>query len=218
MNKNLLKLLSGFFVYIFLVSNFIHFISTTKNTKSVPYELITKDIETDYSNDLTSNVGTFITDYNKNIEDSIISFMTNVFTIRNNAFINGNVENLYKFYDTTENFGEYSLKHEFKRIAFLRDIVKHKNITLKNIKSIPTIKDIHINNGVYNLTLSEKYSFDYFYNNKPKKVNTFSIELIHTLELKDNGNSFIITKDYYEDYFKSGLDKYEFNLTEKKIP
>ena len=218
MNKKLLQLLSEFFISIFLITNFIYFISTTKSTKLVPSEFIVKDIELDYSNALTSNVGTFITDSNRNSEDSIISFMTNVFTIRNNAFFNGNVEKLYKFYDTDENFGEYSLKHEFKRIAFLRDIVRNKNLTLKNMKSIPTIKDININNGVYNLTLSEKYSFDYFYNYNPKKISNFSIELIHTLELKDNGNSFIITKDYYEDYFKSGLDRYNFNLTEKNIP
>ena len=70
---------------------------------------------------------------------------------------------------------------------------------------------------MYNLTLNEKYIFTYFNNNNPNKVKTFSVDLIHTLELKDSGNSFIISKDYYEDYFKNGLDQYEFNLTEKNI-
>ncbi len=218
MNRKLLKLLSGFFIYIFLTTNFIYFISTTKNTKSSDSEFITQNYKNDSSNDLSSNVGTFITDSNKNIENSIINFMQNIFNIRNAAFLNGNVEKLYKFYNTNENFGEYSLKHEFKRIAFLRNLAKERHLTFKNIESTPTIKDINIKNGLYNLTLNEKYIFTYFINDNPNKVNTFTVDLIHTLELKDSGNSFIISKDYYEDYFKNGLDEYEFNLTEKNIP
>ena len=214
MNKKLLKLLSGFFVYIFLITNFIYFLSTTKKFNSSPTEFTS----TNDNDDITSNVGTFITDSKKNVESSIVNFMQNVFDIRNSAFLNGNVEKLYKFYETSDNFGEYSLKHEFKRIAFLRNLAKKRKLTLKNIESTPTIKDIKIKNGLYNLTLSEKYIFTYFINDNPNKVNTFTIDLIHTLELKDSGNSFIILKDYYEDYFKNGLDEYEFNLTEKIIP
>ncbi|WP_294364031.1 hypothetical protein [uncultured Clostridium sp.] len=213
MNKKLLKQLSGFFVYIFLIANFIYFISNTKKYKLSPIEITTNN----YKDDMTSNVGTFISDSKENIESSIINFMQNIFDMRNSAFLNGNVEKLYKFYDTSENFGEYSLKHEFKRIAFLRNLSREKNLTFKSIESTPTIKDIKIKNGLYNLTLNEKYIFTYFNNNNPNKVKTFSVDLIHTLELKDSGNSFIISKDYYEDYFKNGLDQYEFNLTEKNI-
>lgn len=213
MNKKLLKQLSGFFVYIFLIANFIYFISNTKKYKLSPIEITTNN----YKDDITSNVGTFVSDSKENIESSIINFMQNIFDIRNSAFLNGNVEKLYKFYDTSENFGEYSLKHEFKRIAFLRNLSREKKLTFKSIESTPTIKDIKIKNGLYNLTLNEKYFFTYFNNNNPNKVKTFSVDLIHTLELKDSGNSFIISKDYYEDYFKNGLDQYEFNLTEKNI-
>lgn len=213
MNKKLLNQLSGFFVYIFLIANFIYFISNTKKYKLSPIEITTNN----YKNDMSSNVGTFVSDSKENIESSIINFMKNIFDIRNSAFLNGNVEKLYKFYDTSENFGEYSLKHEFKRIAFLRNLSREKKLTFKSIESTPTIKDIKIKNGLYNLTLNEKYIFTYFNNNNPNKVKTFSIDLIHTLELKDSGNSFIISKDYYEDYFKNGLDQYEFNLTEKNI-
>lgn len=213
MNKKLLKQLSGFFVYIFLIANFIYFISNTKKYKLSPFEITTNN----YEDDIASNVGTFVSYSKENIESSIINFIQNIFDIRNSAFINGNVEKLYKFYDTSENFGEYSLKHEFKRIAFLRNLAREKKLTFKSIESTPTIKDIKIKNGLYNLTLNEKYIFTYFNNNNPNKVKIFSVDLIHTLELKDSGNSFIISKDYYEDYFKNGLDEYEFNLTEKNI-
>ncbi len=206
MNKKLLKLLSGFFLYVFLITNFIYFISNTKKFTE------------NHDNPTTTNVGTFITDSNKNIETSIINFMQNIFDIRNTAFLNGNVEKLYKYYDTSENFGEYSLTHEFKRIAFLRNLVREKKLTFKNIESTPSIKELKVKNGLYNLTLNESYTFTYFNNDTPDKIKTFNVDLIHTLELKDSGNSFIISKDYYEDYFKNGLDEYKFDLTEKNIP
>lgn len=218
MKKRLLPLISGFCIYIFLVTNFIYFISTTKNTEFVPSSFFAKTYETKYSNDFTSSVGTFITDNKEEVEESIINFMQNVFTIRNEAFLNGNVEKLYKFYDTKQTFSAYSLKHEFKRIAYLRDWANERSVIFKNIESTPTIKDLKISDGIYKLTLSEEYKFNYFYDSHPEELNTFGIELIHTLELKDSGDSFIITKDYYEDYFKSGLEKYDFNLTEKDIP
>lgn len=216
MKKRLLQLLSYFFINIFLVTNFIYFISTTKNI-DVHSSFFTKPYETYYSNDITANVGSFITDTNNDVQKSIINFMQDVFTIRNEAFLNGNVEKLYKFYDTEETFSSYSLKHEFKRIAYLRNWANEKNLTFKNIKSTPTIKDLKFKDGFYNLTLSEEYKFDYAYDSSPDVLNTFQMKVIHTLELKDIGSSFIISKDYYEDYFKSGLDKYDFNLTEKNI-
>ena len=217
MKKTLFQALSGFFIYTFLTGTFIYFICNTKNVTESSSILNSKSYEYD-STDPSHNTNAFIADKSKNIEESIINFMQNVFDTRNAAILDGNVENLYKFYDTTENFGEYSLKHEFKRIAFLRNLTKTKNLVFKSIKSTPSIKDMKIKNGVYNLTLSEKYNFIYFNKSSSKKAKNFNVELIHTLELKDNGNSFIITKDYYEDYFKNGLDEYDFNLTEKTIP
>ena len=74
MKKRLLALLSGFLIYIFLLSNFIYFISTTKNTDFAPSEFFTISYETNYSHDITARVGTFITDNNENIETNIINF------------------------------------------------------------------------------------------------------------------------------------------------
>lgn len=218
MKKKLLPVILGFLTYIFVFTTFIYFLSTTKNSNFVPSDFFETFYENNYSNNATANVGTFITDSNDTIEKTIIDFISNVFSLRNKSFLNGNVEELYKFYDLNETFSCYSLKHEFKRIAYLRDWANEKNITFKNIESNPIIKDININNGLYNLILLEEYKIDYFYNDKPENINTFAIQLIHNLELRNNDTSFVITKDYYEDYFKSGLNKYDFNLTEKNIP
>lgn len=218
MKKKLFTLILGFTAYIFVFSTFIYFLSTTKNSDFVPSNFFVTTYDENYSKNLTAKVGTFTTDSTDTIDKTIIDFISNVYSLRNKAFLNGNVEQLYMFYDINQTFGSYSLKHEFKRIAYLRDWANERNITFKNIESKPTIKSLKTKDKLYDLILSEEYKIDYFYNDNPEKINTFAIKIVHNLELKNNDMSFIITKDYYEDYFSSGLTDYDFNLNEKDIP
>lgn len=212
--KKVLIAISYALFSIFLVGNFIFFISKTSTSSFVPSVFFSEG----YDNEPIANVGTFITDADENVESSIISFLNDLYDTRNESFTTGNVEELYKFYDTSQTFSCYSLNHEFKRIAYLRDWANERDVTFKNIESIPKIKALKIKDNTYNLTLSEEYKFDYIYNNVPEKVNSFGVSLIHTLELKEFGKSFIVTKDYYQDCFEGGLEGYNFNLTEKNIP
>jgi Putative amidase domain len=212
--KKILLVGSYFLIPTLLISNFIFFISKTSNSYFVPSCLFSEGYETEP----IANVGTFITDIDKNVEASIILFLNNLYSTRNEAFVTGNVEELYKFYDTSQTFSSYSLKHEFKRIAYLRDWANERNISFKSIESIPQIKNLKIKDNTYKLTSSEEYKFDYVYNDTSEKINNFGVSLIHTLELQTFGNSYIITKDYYQDCFEGGLENYDFNLTEKIIP
>lgn len=213
-NKTVIIKLSCCLLTTFLVGNFIYFISNTSKSSFVPSVFFSEG----YENEPIAHVGTFITDSNEDLELSIISFLNNLYTTRNNSFLSGNVEELYKFYDTAQNFSSYSLKHEFKRIAYLRDWANERNISLTNIESTPKIKDLEIKDNTYKLTLTEEYKFDYVYNSAIEKINTFGVSLIHNLELKSFGDTFVVGKDYYQDCFESGLNDYNFNLTEKTIP
>lgn len=212
--KKIFKASSYLLFSIFLITNFVFFISKTSNSSFVPSVFFSEV----YEGEPIAHAGTFITDSDENLETSIISFLNELYTTRNKSFTTGNVEELYKFYYTAQTFSSYSLKHEFKRIAFLRDWASERNVSFKNIESTPKITSIKEKDNTYDLTLSEEYKFDYIYNDAPEKINSFGVSLIHTLELKRFGNSFIVTKDYYQDCFEGGLDKYDFNLTEKNIP
>lgn len=212
--KKILKASSYLLFPIFLITNFVFFISKTSNSSFVPSVFFSEG----YENEPIAHAGTFITDSDENLETSIISFLNDLYSTRNKSFTTGNVEDLYKFYDISQTFSSYSLKHEFKRIAFLRDWASERNISFKNIESTPKILYLKENDNTYSLTLSEEYKLDYIYNDAAEKINNFGVSLIHTLELKTFGNSFIVTKDYYQDCFDGGLGQYDFNLTEKNIP
>lgn len=199
------------FISVFLVTLFFISITNTSNNKYVNNIINSED---------TLNVGSFITDTSAEVSDEtlILSYLKNLFAVRNSSFITGNVEELYKFYDISNNFGTYSLEYEFKRIAFLRDWANTKDVKIFNISSTPKITSLKKGNNIYQLVLTESFSFDYAYNKKPEEIKNFTADLVHNLELEKVNDSFIITKDYYECAFNSGLDKYKFNLTEKSIP
>lgn len=195
---------------LILILNFLILISKTSKDSSFA---LTQD-EPIYE------VNSFITDnsVNINLESSVLDYINKLYSIRNDSIFTGDVTELYKYYDIKTNFGAYSLEYEFKRIAFLRDFSRDKDVTFISFTSIPTITSLKENNNLINLTFKEDFSFYYYYNKDSKNIKNFKVTLVHTLELQKNDNSYLVTKDYYIDCFESGANKYKFTLKETKIP
>lgn len=208
-------LLSIFYKFI-LFSLFLLYLYTIMPTNTSSYT--ERDINSLLSLDGESvlDVGTFNTDsylYNTDIE----KFLSEAFSTRNESFLNGSVENLYNFYNIRCNNGKWSLKYEFKRIAYLRDWAIERSIIFTNIKSFITIKDIKNNGTKITIKALEDCNFSYIYTNSPLD-NTFKVQLVHTLTINTINDRLIIDKDYFLDFFGKELSDYSFSLNETKIP
>lgn len=195
---------------LILILNFLILISKTSNDSS--FALVKDEPIYEVSNFITDN------SVNINLESSVLDYLNKLYSIRNDSIFTGDVTELYKYYDIKTNFGAYSLEHEFKRIAFLRDFSRDKDATFISFTSDSTITNLKEKDNLINLTFKEDFSFDYYYNKDSKIIKNFSVTLVHTLELEKSNNSYLVTKDYYIDCFKNGLDKYKFTLKETKIP
>ncbi len=213
-NKNIFSLSLYFLLVSILFISFFSLLSKTTNNFLVPHSLPKES----YNYEETANVGTFITDSNEDRNTKLLSYLNDFFSTRNQSFLTGNVENLYKFYDLSHSYSKYSLHHEFKRIAYLRDFANERGIIFEDITSTPYIKNIQINNTIIKLEVDETFTVTYIYPENPTVKNKFSITLIHTDELQAIGSGFTIQKDYYFDSFENALKKYNFNLTEKELP
>lgn len=211
------NLFSFKFLYICLafafIINLFYSFYKINNVTLVPSCLFKTPLE----DESTANVGTFITDNTSN-NSEIINYFNELFKTRNQSFLNGNVTELYKFYDISQTYSKNSLMHEFKRIAYLRDWGSERNIDFSTIKSYPEINDITVKGNTYTVTLTEEYKFEYYYKDTPTINNDFGISLYHTIDLQKIGNSYLVIRDHYLDCFQNGLDDYSFNLTEKYIP
>ena len=212
-NKNFFSLSLYFLLISALFISFFSLLSKTNNN----FSSISLSKES-YNYEETANVGTFITDSNEDTNAKLISYLKDFFSTRNQSFLTGNVENLYKFYDLSHSYSKYSLHHEFKRIAYLRDFANERGITFEDITSTPYIKNVQINNNIIKLDVDETFNVTYIYTENPTIKNKFSITLFHTEEFQVIGSGFTIQKDYYFDSFENALKKYSFNLTEKELP
>lgn len=154
-------------------------------------------------------------------EEKLTKFITSAFNTRNTAFLNGDVSNLYKYYETNEANGRYLLDYEFRRISYLRDWAIERSIIFTSIKSSIIITKTTEKDNKLIIDLDEHYSFNYIHN-KQVAVNTFTLTIPHILTIyatdNNSGNCFYIDKDYYCDIFNDSLDKYTFKLTELSLP
>lgn len=198
-------LFSLFILYLFIFSPLNTNSTNTQDTTSISL-----------NDELTLNVSNFNSNsylYNTDIEN----FLTEIFSTRNQSFLDGSVEKLYNYYNTDNINGKLSLKYEFKRIAYLRDWAIERKIIFKNITSSITIKDIKTKDSKITIKVMENCDFTYIYTNSPLD-NKFNVQLLHTLTLNTIDNKLTIDKDYFLDFFGKDVNKYSFSLKEKTIP
>jgi hypothetical protein len=159
-----------------------------------------------------------IPDDQEALKASISDFINKLYCTRNSSFTTGNVENLYKYFILSTNDGIYSLHHEFKRIAYLRNWANERNIIFTSITSYPKIRYIKGGPDHFKIRVDEEYKFEYVYNDEPNIKNEFGISIFHMTRLSKDDNSYKIAYDYYLDCFEDGLKKYSFTLKEKELP
>lgn len=152
------------------------------------------------------------------LKASVYTFFDNVFKTRNKAFLDGNIKDLYDYFVTTTSDGKYSIHHELKRIAYVRDWAEERNIKFVSITSYPSLKYVTGGPNNFNVRIDEEYKFEYVYKDEPELKNEFGIALFHIATLNKDGDSYKIAKDYFLDSFEDGFKIYNFNLDEKDLP
>lgn len=218
-NKNdseLTAILSKLTYGLLVIVLYLILILAIKNTS--PFTLVNEYKEKDYSayDELTANVGSFNTD-EKSLNSNVKSFINEMFSTRNSAFLNGNVESLYNFFNIYNDNSRYSINYEFKRISYLRDWAIERGIIFTTITSEPILISIKEAGNKITVKVDEDCSFNYIYTDNPQE-NKFHVRLIHIITLNKVNDTFKIEKDYYLDFLNNDLNKYKFNLTEKTLP
>lgn len=217
-NNNDLKNIMIFSIYfIMVISIFAYFFYCIGHVEQSAY--VSND-EYQY----IAAAGNFNSSLPLDIEDfdefdlKLNEFINNVFSTRNNAFLNGDVTSLYDYYNMDNSNGRYSLDYEFRRISYLRDWSFQRAILFTGASSLVIINEISKKDGKVIVNLDEHYTFNYMHNKSPA-VNKFTFSIPHILTIAtDDYCNFKIDKDYYCDVFNDDLDSYVFSLNETSLP
>ena len=127
---------------------------------------------------------------------------------RSKVFLSGDYSALESCYDNTQKLGKWAWEHEIKRIKYLRNWAKERNIAFKNIESQVRVKKItKLENGRLKVSFDEVYRFDYVYKDDENPiVNSFGVRLMHVSEIGKDAWKFY--KDWYLDCFNDAVSGY----------
>lgn len=149
------------------------------------------------------------------LSTEVYSYLKDLYTIRNNAFLDGILYKLKPFYDTSQNYGAWSLDHEVRRVKYLVDWSNERGIKFTSIDSLINIKKITCTGDSLKVRTDEQYIFKYIYKeDSSPSTNEFGVNLYHTITLKKKNGSYVVYNDYYLDCFEDGLKSYSEKISD----
>ena len=143
----------------------------------------------------------------ENLDDDGIQFLIDqIFTVRNNAILNGDSDTVHKLYDTDKTNGLYAYDHEEKKIKYLANWSEKQGVKFTNIESNVIVKWSKIKGSGYTVNLLVSTTYRYVYKDRPETENVMRIGTYHQIDLANYDGSWLITKEWYTDPFADSLD------------
>lgn len=148
-------------------------------------------------------------------ETELKSAVNGIYNKRSSAFVTGDLLSLKELFDTSQKHGKRTLEHEIKRVKYLKDWSKEREIKFTNVQSTVRIKKIYPVDNIIKLALEESYKFDYIYPQDEEPItNSFGVGIRHTLSLIKKADKWVVYNDWYTDCFEDALQAYGGDIKE----
>ena len=129
--------------------------------------------------------------------------ISGLFNLRNGCVVSGDLEKLKSVYLTSEQNGLWAYENEKNRAKAIQIWSRKQGATMLCINTEFVIKRVKKVGRGYSFYIVASNEYNYSYNDDPDTVNIFRIGTYHSLDLipgKD-GNSWIISREWYDDPF-----------------
>lgn len=147
-------------------------------------------------------------------ENEMKPIIEELYNITSNAFVSGNLTILKPLFDLSKKQGRWSLEHEVRRVKYLKDWAKKRDIRFINVESSVRIKRTVNKGNILRFALEESYKFDYIYTKDPiPEINSFGVGIRHALSLINKNGKWIIFSDWYTDCFEDAMGSYSGRIT-----
>ena len=133
--------------------------------------------------------------------------LENLFAQRNAAIVSADTELLKGFYDSNIKVSLWAYESEAKKTQYLINWSEKQAVKFKDIKSIVRIRKVaEKESNLYGVICDVATDYNYYYIDSPETINHFRLGTNHYLNLKKQGDRYIITKEWYTDPFADSLD------------
>ena len=166
-----------------------------------------------FHNPNISNIQKEISDvYNDNYENSELKnqfqpLIENIFLNRNCAILTRDCEGLKTFYDLNKKVCKWAYESEVTKTKYFTNWCKKQCVSFTKINSTIKVSKVkEIEKDVYNVICYADTKFCYSYEDEPNIENYFKLGTCHYINLKKDGDKYIIIKEWYTDPLADSLN------------
>lgn len=137
--------------------------------------------------------------------NAVESLINDIFQLRNQVILDGNLPALAKLYDRNTRWGIWAYEHQAKKLKYLNRWTYKQGAKLLVIKSLVRLRRIQSRDEGFRITLLASTEYRYSYCNEPAKVNLMRIGSYHSLNLIKKDAQWLIVREWYTDPFADAL-------------
>ena len=193
------------------------FILILSNLSTLPVSALespnhnTSNIQEDFT-DVSSD-----TDTNDELKQQFQPLIENIFLNRNSAILTRDCEGLKVFYDLNKKVGKWAYENEVTKTKYFTNWCEKQCVSFTKINSIIRVSKVkEIEKDVYNVICYACTKFCYSYEDEPNIENYFKLGTCHYINLRKDGDKYIIIKEWYTDPLADSLDLDNIECTEIK--
>ncbi len=138
-------------------------------------------------------------------ESEVFCLIDDIFHLRNQALLQGNLSALANLYDRNSRTGIWAYEHQVKKEKYLRNWLYKQGAKLTVIKSLIRLRQVRPRNDGIRVTLLASTEYRYVYQNEPTAINLMRIGTYHSLDLIQKDEQWQISREWYTDPFADAL-------------
>lgn len=161
-------------------------------------------------NEVTKSTGQEAQSQSESTEDDLnaqfTAILDEIFRNRNTCLANLDAETLKTSYNLDIKVSLWAYESEAQKIKYFKNWCDKQAIKFDNIQSTIKVRKVKEKEpGLYGLLFFNSTEFTYSYLDSPDVPNTFRLGTSHYMNLKKDGDHYIITKEWYTDPFADSL-------------
>lgn len=133
--------------------------------------------------------------------------LTEMLKTRNRCIASGDLEELKSLYNLKSKLSLWAYESETTKLKYLKNWSEKQAVTFTDINSTIKIRKVREREpGLFGVTCNVSTEFIYCYVDTPNVPNRFKLGTSHYLNLRKDGDRYIIVKEWYTDPFADSLD------------
>lgn len=146
-------------------------------------------------------------DTNDELKQQFQPLIENIFLNRNSAILTRDCEGLKVFYDLDKKVGKWAYENEVTKTKYFANWCEKQCVSFTKINSIIKVSKVkEIEKDLYNVICYACTKFCYSYEDEPNVENYFKLGTCHYINLKKDGDKYIIIKEWYTDPLADSLN------------